>query len=95
MDWNSPTDLALIPVTILMCVLLVFTLIGLWGNFKEWQRKRQAVRVSALEAELDRTSEELRQTILSLAAELDHNRNEAIRQMCDTVDSAPPYEIRR
>lgn len=95
MDWSSPTDLAPIPITILMCVMLVFTWIGLWGDLKEWQRKRQAARVAAIEAELDRTSEELRQAILDLAAELAIDRDEAIRQMCDTVDNAPPFEIRR
>lgn len=95
MDWSSPTDLATIPITILMCVMLVFTVIGLWGDFKEWQQKRQAARVAVIEAELDRTSEELRHAILNLAAELDHNRDEAIRQMCDTIDSATKFEVRR
>ncbi len=64
--------LVAITAFVALCVVDV-----LWDEYEAWQERRRA----RIEAELDAKSEQLRQTILSLADEIANDRDEASKAL--------------
>lgn len=64
--------LVAITAFVALCVVEV-----LWDKYEAWQERRRA----RIEAELDAKSEQLRQTILSLADDLAADRDEASKAL--------------
>jgi len=74
--------------------LVVVLLIAGGNALMDWYKRRTQRRIARIEAELDRTSEELRTTILSLAQHLSADAHEArkalIRESFLASGKVPP-----
>ena len=63
--------------TVLVTVVAALVITGVADEVESWKARRRA----RIEADLDRTQEELRQTILQIADGLASDRDETSRQM--------------